>query len=83
MVVVVLEADTFGDVGHVREHLGDLLCRNTLALAEEVGGRPIEVDRGIGRELERVVLHLDVAAKLGCSGLELTLTDVAPGALHV
>src|SRR5690606_22157910 len=52
-------------------------------------GRAVEVDRRVGRELERVVLDLDLGRPAvmlrqpGQGGLEPPLADVAPGARDV
>src|SRR5690606_25541078 len=51
-----------------------------LALDEVVDVGADEVDRGVGRELERVVLDLDRSAVGGDTRLELALADVAPRA---
>ena len=74
-----------GDAGDALEHLLGLLGRDALVLREVVRLAALEVDGSVGRELERVVGHLDhggvvVAGCLGEPLLEIPLADVAPGA---
>ena len=78
-VVVVVQADRLGDAGDPLEHPLDPVGRES-ARDEVVLLAAVEVDRGVGRELEGVVLDLDRPAELRGSRLELALADVAPGA---
>src|SRR5690606_9717589 len=77
-----------GELRHLGEHLLDLRARHALVAREEVHLGAVEVDRGVGRELERVVLDLDLRAVTGLREaaerrLETSLADVAPGARDV
>src|SRR5688572_16928077 len=87
-IEVVLETDVGGDAGDPGKHLLGRVATDRLHAHEVVEFAAVEVERGIGRELEAVVFDLDrwPVARLGegrDSRLEISLADVAPRACHV
>jgi hypothetical protein len=83
-VEVVGKAHRCGHLGHLGEHLADLCHRDALVAGEEVHLAALEVDRGVGRQLEGVVLDLNgpVSALLVVAAhalLEAALAHIAPG----
>jgi hypothetical protein len=80
---VVVETDGFCDPAHAVVHRLHLLRADVELLREVVARGAVVVDRGVGCELERVVLDLDLTVEAGDRSLELALADVAPRTLHV
>src|SRR5690606_30891396 len=68
------------DRGHLIQHLLHLRARQALVVGEEVDLAAGEVDRGVRRQLERVVLDAEFSAVLPRPALEPAFTDETPRA---
>ena len=84
-VEVVVQTDLRGCAGDVFEHAADLVLGHALELRQEVDLAALEVDRGVGSQLEAVELDLDVGIRVECleagdAGFQLALADVTPWA---